>query len=50
MVEGLAQQVIENGIRVNAVAPGPVWTPIAVESFPPEAEVQFGADVSTIER
>src|SRR5690606_25036244 len=31
--KGLAQELIERGIRVNAVAPGPVWTPLIAQSF-----------------
>ncbi len=31
--KGLAKELIERGIRVNAVAPGPVWTPLIVQSF-----------------
>jgi NAD(P)-dependent dehydrogenase (short-subunit alcohol dehydrogenase family) len=34
--KGLAQQMIERGIRVNCVAPGPVWTPLVVASFSKE--------------
>jgi NAD(P)-dependent dehydrogenase (short-subunit alcohol dehydrogenase family) len=40
----LAQQLIERGIRVNGVAPGPVWTPLIPASFPPEEVAKFGAD------
>lgn len=42
----MAQQLLEKGIRVNAVAPGPVWTPLnpADEGEPPEKVAQFGAD------
>jgi NAD(P)-dependent dehydrogenase (short-subunit alcohol dehydrogenase family) len=40
----LAQSLIEKGIRVNAVAPGPVWTPLnpADEGLPPEKVAVFG--------
>jgi NAD(P)-dependent dehydrogenase (short-subunit alcohol dehydrogenase family) len=31
--KGLALETIERGIRVNAVAPGPVWTPLTVQSY-----------------
>lgn len=41
----LALSVISKGIRVNAVAPGPVWTPLIVSSFPEDRVAQFGQDV-----
>jgi NAD(P)-dependent dehydrogenase (short-subunit alcohol dehydrogenase family) len=40
--KGLAHSLIERGIRVNAVAPGPVWTPLVVQSFDPEKIAHFG--------
>ena len=40
--KGLAQHLIDRGIRVNCVAPGPVWTPLVVASFHEEKNAQFG--------
>ena len=42
--KGLAQSLIERGIRVNVVAPGPVWTPLVVQSFDAQKNAQFGQD------
>lgn len=39
----MAQQLIERGIRVNGVAPGPVWTPLQPAFVPNEKIEQFGA-------
>ncbi|HEX8709260.1 MAG TPA: SDR family oxidoreductase [Pyrinomonadaceae bacterium] len=41
----LSQSLVERGIRVNAVAPGPIWTPLIPSTFPPEKVQTFGADV-----
>jgi NAD(P)-dependent dehydrogenase (short-subunit alcohol dehydrogenase family) len=40
--KGLAKELVEKGIRVNAVAPGPVWTPLIAMSFPGDKVAQFG--------
>jgi NAD(P)-dependent dehydrogenase (short-subunit alcohol dehydrogenase family) len=40
----LSQALVEKGIRVNAVAPGPVWTPLIPMSFEPQKVSQFGKD------
>ncbi len=42
--QGLAQMVAEKGVRVNAVAPGPVWTPLIPSTMPAEKVRTFGQD------
>jgi NAD(P)-dependent dehydrogenase (short-subunit alcohol dehydrogenase family) len=41
----LAQALVERGIRVNAVAPGPVWTPLIPATMPKERVEHFGEQV-----
>ena len=41
---GLAKELAPKGIRVNAVAPAPVWTPLIPMSFDPESTAKFGED------
>jgi len=41
----LSQNVVEQGIRVNAIASGPIWTPLIPSTFPAEEVASFGSDV-----
>lgn len=41
----LSANLATKGIRVNGVAPGPIWTPLIVSSFPPKDVAKFGSDV-----
>ena len=41
----LSQNLADKGIRVNGVAPGPIWTPLIPSTFPEEQVAKFGSDV-----
>lgn len=41
----LSANLVKKGIRVNGVAPGPIWTPLIASSFPRKKVAQFGSDV-----
>ena len=43
--KSLAQQMVDRGIRVNCVAPGPVWTPLNAADKPPEEVAKHGQKV-----
>jgi NAD(P)-dependent dehydrogenase (short-subunit alcohol dehydrogenase family) len=40
--KGLAKELVERGMRANAVAPGPVWTPLIAQSFDAQKVSEFG--------
>jgi NAD(P)-dependent dehydrogenase (short-subunit alcohol dehydrogenase family) len=42
--KALSEEAIEQGIRVNAVAPGPIWTPLIPATMPEEKVKTFGQD------
>ncbi|MDW9665559.1 SDR family oxidoreductase [Sinorhizobium meliloti] len=42
---GLAQMLAERGIRVNVVAPGPIWTPLIPSTMPEDTVANFGKQV-----
>ena len=44
--KALSQMTMKKGIRVNAVAPGPVWTPLVASTMPKEQVKKFGGDTS----
>lgn len=41
----LSANLADKGIRVNGVAPGPIWTPLIPSTFPPDRVESFGQDV-----
>jgi len=45
-VRSMAQQLADKKIRINAVAPGPIWTPLIPASFPAEKVAAFGKDTT----
>ena len=42
---GLAELLAEKGIRANAVAPGPIWTPLIPSTMPADTVSKFGSNV-----
>lgn len=42
LTKAMAEELIDRGIRVNAVAPGPVWSPLNTHGSPPEKLKKFG--------
>lgn len=44
-IRSLAQNLVDKKIRVNGVAPGPIWTPLIVSTKTPEEVATFGSDV-----
>lgn len=40
----LSQSLVERGIRVNGIAPGPIWTPLITSTMPKEKQENFGKE------
>jgi len=45
LIRSLSMQLAKDGIRVNGVAPGPIWTPLIPASFDPAKVAKFGKNV-----
>lgn len=43
-IRSLSQNLVKRGIRVNGVAPGPIWTPLIPSTFPADQVATFGSD------
>lgn len=46
MTKSMAALAIKRGVRINAVAPGPVWTPLIPSTMPPEKVKEFGSNTA----
>lgn len=44
-IRSLSSSLADKGIRVNGVAPGPIWTPLIPSTFPADHVAEFGSDV-----
>src|SRR5215469_1027160 len=49
LTKALSELALEHSVRVNAVAPGPVWTPLIPSTMPEQKVKEFGKE-NTIER